>query len=64
MALLLPVIELSPQAYESTLAEGLKVERRLFHGLFATKDQKEGKQRSNPWSLPRSDSQSRHGSVR
>jgi len=29
-------------AYESTLAEGLKVERRLFHGLFATKDQKEG----------------------
>ena len=31
------------QAYESTLAEGLKVERRLFHGLFATKDQKEGK---------------------
>lgn len=30
-------------AYESTLAEGLKIERRLFHGLFATKDQKEGK---------------------
>ncbi|KAF9781331.1 enoyl-CoA hydratase [Thelephora terrestris] len=29
-------------AYESTLTEGLKVERRLFHGLFATKDQKEG----------------------
>jgi len=29
-------------AYESTLAEGLKVERRLFHSLFATKDQKEG----------------------
>jgi len=29
-------------AYESTLAEGLKVERRLLHSLFATKDQKEG----------------------
>ncbi|KAI0926556.1 hypothetical protein AcV7_005453 [Taiwanofungus camphoratus] len=29
-------------AYESTLAEGLRYERRLFHGLFATKDQKEG----------------------
>jgi len=29
-------------AYESTMAEGLKSERRLFHGLFATNDQKEG----------------------
>ncbi|KAI0080474.1 enoyl-CoA hydratase [Panus rudis PR-1116 ss-1] len=29
-------------AYEMTLAEGLRFERRLFHGLFATKDQKEG----------------------
>jgi len=29
-------------AYETTLAEGLRYERRLFHGLFATKDQKEG----------------------
>lgn len=29
-------------AYELTLAEGLRFERRLFHGLFATKDQKEG----------------------
>jgi len=29
-------------AYEMTLAEGLRFERRIFHGLFATKDQKEG----------------------
>ncbi|KAJ4500284.1 ClpP/crotonase [Lentinula lateritia] len=29
-------------AYELTLAEGLRFERRTFHGLFATKDQKEG----------------------
>lgn len=29
-------------ADEMTLAEGLKFERRLFHSLFATKDQKEG----------------------
>jgi len=28
--------------YELPLQEGLKFERRLFHGLFATKDQKEG----------------------
>jgi enoyl-CoA hydratase len=29
-------------AFESPLAEGLKLERRLFYGLFATRDQKEG----------------------
>ncbi|KIP05640.1 hypothetical protein PHLGIDRAFT_25001 [Phlebiopsis gigantea 11061_1 CR5-6] len=29
-------------AYEGTLAEGLVTERRIFHGLFATQDQKEG----------------------
>ncbi|KAH7888439.1 ClpP/crotonase [Phlebopus sp. FC_14] len=29
-------------AFELTLAEGLRFERRLFHSLFATKDQKEG----------------------
>ncbi|KIM79017.1 hypothetical protein PILCRDRAFT_74743 [Piloderma croceum F 1598] len=29
-------------AYELSLAEGLRLERRLFHGLFATQDQKEG----------------------
>lgn len=29
-------------AYETTLAEGIHFERRLFHACFATKDQKEG----------------------
>jgi len=29
-------------AYELSLAEGLRYERRIFHSLFATKDQKEG----------------------
>jgi enoyl-CoA hydratase len=30
------------RAHETTLAEGLKFERRLFHASFATEDQKEG----------------------
>ena len=30
------------RAYETTLSEGLLAERRLFHSLFATEDQKEG----------------------
>ncbi|MBM3509088.1 MAG: enoyl-CoA hydratase [Alphaproteobacteria bacterium] len=30
------------RAYETTLAEGIKFERRLFHAAFATADQKEG----------------------
>ncbi len=30
------------KAYETTLAEGINYERRLFHSLFATEDQKEG----------------------
>lgn len=30
------------RSYETTLNEGLLFERRLFHGLFATEDQKEG----------------------
>ena len=30
------------RAYETTLGEGVKFERRLFHSLFATEDQKEG----------------------
>lgn len=30
------------RAYESTLAEGVQYERRNFHALFATRDQKEG----------------------
>jgi len=30
------------RAYETTLAEGIRFERRLFHSMFATDDQKEG----------------------
>jgi enoyl-CoA hydratase len=30
------------RAFETTLAEGVRFERRLFHSLFATEDQKEG----------------------
>jgi enoyl-CoA hydratase len=30
------------RAYESTLAEGVRFERRLFHATFALDDQKEG----------------------
>ena len=30
------------RAYETTLSEGLRFERRLFHSAFATRDQKEG----------------------
>jgi enoyl-CoA hydratase/carnithine racemase len=29
-------------AFETSLAEGIRFERRLFHALFATEDQKEG----------------------
>jgi len=32
------------RAYETTLSEGVRFERRLFHSLFATEDQKEGMQ--------------------
>ena len=30
------------RAFETTLAEGVRFERRVFHALFATEDQKEG----------------------
>jgi len=30
------------RAFETTLAEGVRFERRLFHSTFATEDQKEG----------------------
>jgi enoyl-CoA hydratase len=30
------------RAYETTLSEGIRFERRLFHAMFATEDQKEG----------------------
>ena len=34
--------EMVNAAYETTLAQGIVFERRLFHGLFGTEDQKEG----------------------
>lgn len=36
------VTEVVDRAYESTLSEGVLFERRAFHALFATEDQKEG----------------------
>jgi enoyl-CoA hydratase len=30
------------QAYETTLSAGIRFERRVFHAMFATADQKEG----------------------
>jgi enoyl-CoA hydratase len=30
------------RAFETTLSEGVRFERRVFHSLFATRDQKEG----------------------
>lgn len=42
----LPVVMMAKEsvnrAYESSLAEGIHFERRLFHATFATEDQKEG----------------------
>lgn len=42
----LPIVMMAKEAinraYETTLAEGVKYERRLFHSTFATDDQKEG----------------------
>ena len=34
--------EMINAAFETTLAQGINFERRLFHGLFGTEDQKEG----------------------
>ncbi len=34
--------EMVGAAYETTLSEGVKLERRLFHSMFALEDQKEG----------------------
>jgi enoyl-CoA hydratase len=34
--------EMVNAAFETTLAQGIGFERRLFHGLFGTADQKEG----------------------
>jgi len=42
----LPIVMMTKEAvnraYETTLAEGVRFERRLFHSMFATDDQKEG----------------------
>jgi enoyl-CoA hydratase len=42
----LPAVMMTKEAvnrsYETTLAEGVRFERRVFHSLFATEDQKEG----------------------
>jgi len=42
----LPIVFMAKEAvnrsYETTLAEGVKFERRVFHSTFATEDQKEG----------------------
>jgi len=45
-ALSLPIVMMAKEsvnrAFETPLAEGLRFERRLFHAMFATEDQKEG----------------------
>ena len=42
----LPIVMMTKEsvnrAYETTLGEGIRFERRLFHSMFATEDQKEG----------------------
>jgi enoyl-CoA hydratase len=47
-SLSLPAVQTAKEAinraFESSLAEGLRFERRVFHALFATADQKEGMQ--------------------
>jgi len=42
LPVLMMVKEAVGRSYETTLAEGLRAERRLFHAVFATEDQKEG----------------------
>ena len=45
-ALSLPVVMMAKEcvnrAFETTLAEGVRFERRMFHATFALEDQKEG----------------------
>jgi enoyl-CoA hydratase len=42
----LPIVMMAKESvnrsFETTLAEGIRFERRLFHAMFATEDQKEG----------------------
>merc|ERR1711998_494102 len=41
-----PIVQMAKEcvnkSYETTLAEGVRFERRVFHSTFATADQKEG----------------------
>jgi enoyl-CoA hydratase len=41
-----PIVQMAKDAvnaaYETTLAEGIRVERRLFYATFATEDRREG----------------------
>ncbi len=42
----LPIVMMAKEsvnrAFETTLSEGVRFERRMFHSAFATEDQKEG----------------------
>jgi enoyl-CoA hydratase len=42
LPILMMVKESINAAYETSLSEGIHLERRLFHAAFATEDQKEG----------------------
>ena len=42
MITVMAVKEMVNRSYETTLREGILFERRVFHSLFATEDQKEG----------------------
>jgi enoyl-CoA hydratase len=42
LPILMMVKESINVAYETSLSEGIHLERRLFHSAFATEDQKEG----------------------
>jgi enoyl-CoA hydratase len=42
MLAVMTVKEAVNRSYETTLSEGLLFERRVFHAMFATEDQKEG----------------------
>lgn len=51
-------------AYELSLPEGLRFERRIFHGMFATNDQKEGELTFNHYHDLLTSHKYRHGGLR
>ena len=58
--------EMVNAAFEMGLAQGIRFERRLFHGLFGTEDQKEGmaafvEKRPGNWTGPLGRFTGRHG---